>query len=257
MKVVILAGGLGSRLSEETLIKPKPMVEIGNMPILWHIMKNYYAQGYNDFYICAGYKQQMIKDFFYNYFLYNTDICFDFTSDQQVITYNNQIEKWKITVIDTGLETNTAGRLKRIQKYLGNEDFMLTYGDGLSDVDFNNIITLHQKTSAIVTLTAIQPKPRFGFLQIASDNSRVLNFQEKKLIDAGWINGGFMVIKSDFFTFPITDETPLEEVLSYWAEHDKLNCYKHYGFWQCMDTLKEKELLQELWDSNKAPWKAW
>ncbi len=258
MKTVILAGGFGTRISEESQFKPKPMVEIGGQPILWHIMKLYSAYGYNDFIICAGYKQHVIKDYFANYFLYNSDVTFDFTDGHNKMTvHRDHTENWKVTVVDTGLNTMTGGRVKRIAQYLDDEPFFLTYGDGVSNVDLNALRAYHDEQGGLVTMTCVQPSGRFGNLDI-SKGGKVTNFREKKPEDTGWINGGFMVVDPKIMELIEGDETvferyPLEES----ARRGALNAYKHPGYWQCMDTLREKMQLEELWAGQKAPWKVW
>ncbi len=258
MKVVILAGGYGTRISEESHLRPKPMIEIGGYPILWHIMKIYSYYGFNDFIICCGYKGYMIKEYFADYYLHCSDITFDFTNDNKMIVHNNVAEPWKVTLIDTGLDTMTGGRLKRVQKYIGNETFMLTYGDGVCNVDINKLVDFHHKNKKIATLTAIQPGGRFGVLDI-NENSNIINsFVEKSKEDGGWINGGFMVLEPDIFEYlngdeEILERRPLESI----AGIGQLRAYKHEGFWQCMDTQRDKNLLEELWKNNKAEWKVW
>lgn len=256
MKVVLLAGGFGTRISEESHLKPKPMIEIGDKPILWHIMKLYAHYGHNEFIICAGYKQHIIKEWFANYFLHNSDITFDFTNDNQMIIHNNVAEPWKVTVVDTGLNTLTGGRIKRIQKYVGDETFLLTYGDGVSDVNVDKLLEFHKLQGGYATLTAVQPDGRFGIIDI--DNDKVVSFREKNKEDMGWINGGFMVCEPNIFDYIEGDETTLEKYpLEQLAKEGNLNCFKHYGFWQCMDTLRDKEKLEKMWSSNEAPWKLW
>lgn len=256
MKVVILAGGYGTRISEESYLKPKPMIEIGEMPILWHIMKGYSYYGYNEFVICCGYKQHIIKEWFANYYLHNSDITFDFTDNNQLTVHSNVAEPWKVTLVDTGLDTMTGGRIKRIQKYIGDEPFMLTYGDGVSDVNINELVEFHKEKSTIATLTAVQPEGRFGVLDIQDD--MVKSFREKSQNDMGWINSGFMVLEPQIFNYIEGDDTiferqPLERV----ANENQLSVYKHHGFWQCMDTMKDKKKLEEMLAKGKAPWKVW
>lgn len=252
----MLAGGFGTRISEESHLKPKPMIEIGNMPILWHIMKIYASYGITDFIVCAGYKQHIIKEYFSNYALYNSDITFDFRNGS-FTTHENSSEPWKVTVADTGLNTMTGGRIKRIDHYLqDDESFCLTYGDGLSDVPINNVINFHKKQGKIATITAVHPEGRFGVMDMDGDN--VLSFREKSANDVGWINGGFMVLDRSVMDYIDGDETTFErEPIERLASNHQLNAYKHNGFWQCMDTLRDKEKLQKLWDSNNAPWKTW
>lgn len=258
MKVVILAGGFGTRISEESHLRPKPMIEIGGNPILWHILKYYSHFGFNEFIICCGYKGYMIKEYFANYYLHRSDITFDFTDENKMTIHSNIAEPWKVTLVDTGLETMTGGRLKRVQKYVNNETFMLTYGDGLSDVNIIELIESHKKSGKIATITAIQPGGRFGVLDIDEDNSTIKSFAEKSKEDGGWINGGFMVLEPEIFDYIHGDETFLEkEPLEALAHKRMLNAYKHNGFWQCMDTQRDKGLLEELWKKNNAKWKVW
>jgi glucose-1-phosphate cytidylyltransferase len=257
MKVVILAGGFGTRISEESQFKPKPMIEIGGKPILWHIMKSYSYYGYNDFVICAGYKQHVIKEFFANYFVHTSDITFDFSKDHSIHIWDKHSEPWRVTVVDTGLNTMTGGRIKRISKYIDDDNFMLTYGDGLSDVNINELVKFHMHTQKIATITAVQPGGKFGALEITND-ATISNFAEKKLEDGGWINGGFMVLKTEIFDYIDGDATtfekePLEKVCS---EH-QMAAFKHIGFWKCMDTLRDKVALEEMFASGNAPWKLW
>lgn len=256
MKAIILAGGFGTRISEETYLVPKPMIEIGEKPILWHIMKLYSYYGINDFIICAGYKQHLIKQWFADYFIHNSDITFDFTEGQKMQVHSQYAEPWRVTIIDTGLNTMTGGRIKRIQKYVGNETFCLTYGDGVSDVNIKELIEFHKKQNTIVTLTTIRPRGRFGVIDI--DGDLALSFREKSQEDTGWVNGGYMVLEPEVFDYIDGDDTifehkPLENI----AKSKQLSCYKHHGFWQCMDTKRDKDLLEELWQSGKAPWKLW
>ncbi len=256
MKCVILAGGLGSRLSEETAVKPKPMVEIGGKPILWHIMKIYSHHGINDFVICLGYKGYYIKEFFANYSLHCSDVTFDFSKNSTVI-HQSSSEPWKVTLVDTGDETMTGGRIKRVKPYIKDEDsFCLTYGDGLSDVNITDAIALHRKYNRLATITATQPPGRFGALQIKED--QVVQFVEKPSGDGHWINGGFFVLSPKVTDF-IKDEHTIweQEPLRQLASNGELSVYKHHGFWQPMDTLREKYLLENLWQSGSAPWKTW
>lgn len=258
MKVVILAGGYGTRISEESHLRPKPMIEIGDRPILWHIMKIYSHYGYNDFIICLGYKGYVIKEFFADYYLHTSDVTFDFTDENRLTIHNNVSEPWKVTLVDTGLHTMTGGRIKRIRKYVGNERFMLTYGDGVSNVDINALENYHIETGGRITMTAIQPGGRFGVLDIDDTTNRISQFVEKSKEDGGWINGGFMVVEPQVFDYIENDTTifernPLEKL----AAEGKLNAYKHYGFWQCMDTQRDKWILETLWKEEKAPWKLW
>lgn len=258
MKVVILAGGFGTRISEESFLKPKPMIEIGNHPILWHIMKTYSYYGFNEFIICCGYKANMIKEYFANYYLYNSDITFDFSNCNEITIHSNFAEPWKVTVVDTGLNTLTGGRLKRVQKYIGDDTFMLTYGDGVCDINVRKLYEYHKSHGKMVTLTAIQPGSRFGTLEI-TDEAFVKSFAEKKLEDGGWINGGYMVMEPEFLdSVDFDDSTILErEPLEHAAMTNNLVAYKHEGFWQCMDTLRDKKLLEKLLEENNAPWVIW
>ncbi len=258
MKVVILAGGLGTRISEDSDRIPKPMIEIGNKPILWHIMKLYAHYGYNDFIVCCGYKANIIKDYFANYYFRNSDITFDFLHKNNVTIHNEKTEPWNVTLVDTGLETMTGGRIKRIKSYLGeDQNFLLTYGDGLSNVNIKNLVNHHLLKGKIGTITAIQPESRFGYMDLCEDGS-IASFREKSKEDIGWINGGFMVFNKKIFSYLENDSTILErEPLEKLATDGQLQCYKHYGFWQCMDTLRDKRKLQQLWDSKDAPWEVW
>lgn len=256
MKVVLLAGGLGTRISEESVFKPKPMIEIGGKPILWHIMKIFSAYGHNEFIICAGYKQHMIKEWFANYYLYNSDVTFDFANNNNVVIHSNSTERWNVTIVDTGLYTMTGGRIKRVQKYIGKEAFFMTYGDGVSDVNLEELLLFHKKNRGCVTLTAIQPEGRFGSLDI--DGTSVKCFLEKNKGDGGWINGGFMVMEPSVFEYIDNDSVMLErEPMERLAKEGLLKCYKHEGFWQCMDTMRDKEKLEDLLSSNAAPWQIW
>lgn len=257
MKVVLLAGGFGTRISEESELKPKPMIEIGDMPILWHIMKEYSHYGFNEFIICAGYRQHMIKEWFADYFLYTSDITFDFSNGNNMIVHNQKTEPWKVTVVDTGKNTMTGGRIKRIQPYIGNETFMMTYGDGVCDVNINELLKFHRKGQKICTLTAVIQQQQKGILNIGADNA-VRSFREKSHIDGSPINAGYMVMEPKIFDYIEGDETIFErEPLEKLAEEGELLSYKHHGFWQCMDTLREKKELEKLWQSGEAPWKCW
>ncbi len=257
MKVVILAGGFGTRISEESHLKPKPMIEIGNQPILWHIMKEYSAYGFNEFVICAGYKQQVIKEYFANYYLHRSDITFDFTAENSMVVHNNVAEPWKVSVVDTGLNTMTGGRIRRVREYIGGETFMLTYGDGVCDIDLAKLYEFHRQSGKLATMTAIQPGGRFGTMDIAADNA-IERFSEKRKEDGGWINGGYMVLEPDVIDYIEGDDTTFErEPLERLAAEGQLQAYKHDGFWQCMDTLRDKTMLDGLLEENRAPWKVW
>jgi glucose-1-phosphate cytidylyltransferase len=257
MKAVILAGGFGTRISEESHLRPKPMIEIGEKPILWHIMKLYSFYGVNDFIICAGYKQEIIKDYFANYALHNGDVTFDFVHGGKMAVHNSVSEPWRVTIVDTGLNTMTGGRIKRIQKFIGDEAFFLTYGDGVSDVNIQASLAFHKKNKRIATLTAVRPEGRFGVIDIGTDES-VHNFREKNQEDMGWINGGFMILEPQVFNYIGGDNIVFErEPLEKLAKEGQLDAYKHCGFWQCMDTMRDKEKLENLWQSGKAPWKVW
>ncbi len=255
MKVVILAGGLGTRLSEETSVRPKPMAEIGDKPILWHIMKMYSHYGFNEFVICLGYKGYMIKEYFSNYFLHNCDVTFDMRTNELAV-HQNVNEPWKVTLVDTGAETMTGGRVRRIRSYVDGERFMLTYGDGVADVDIAALVKFHAEQGKTATLTAVQPLGRFGALDVEGD--AVTAFREKPLGDGDWINGGFMVLEPTVFDRIEADSTTLEQYPLQSLAHDgELAAFKHTGFWQPMDTLRDKTLLEKLWVSGEAPWKVW
>lgn len=257
MKVVILAGGLGTRISEESHLKPKPMIEIGGKPILWHIMKIYSHYGYNDFIICAGYKQEVIKDFFASYFIRNSDVTFNLANSKEIIIHNNISEPWKVTVVDTGLHTMTGGRIKRIKKYIGNEPFLLTYGDGVTDLNIKELVKFHKKNNKLVTLSAVRPEGRFGIIEM-DEKGVVTAFREKSKEDSGWVNVGFMVCEPKMIDFIAGDQTILEtEPLNKLININQLVCYRHEGFWQCMDTLRDKEKLEHLLETGNAPWKTW
>jgi len=257
MKVVILAGGLGTRISEESHLVPKPMIGIGGRPILWHIMKYYSSFGYNEFIVCCGYKQHVIKEFFADYYMHMSDITFDFTQGNRMVVHSNTTEPWKVTLIDTGLHTMTGGRIKRVREHIGNETFMLTYGDGVSDVDIKELVNFHKSHGRMATMTAIQPGGRFGMIDI-SDDQCIKNFREKSKEDGGWINGGFMVLSPEVIDYIEGDETTFErEPLETIASEGQLKAFKHGGFWQCMDTMRDKEFLEEIWAKGNAPWKVW
>jgi len=258
MKVVILAGGLGTRLSEETDVRPKPMVEIGGRPIIWHIMKIYSQYGFNEFIVCCGYKGYVIKEYFANYFLHQTDVTFDLANNKMEV-HNSGSENWKVTLVDTGINTNTAGRIKRIQKYVGNEPFMLTYGDGVADINIPELIQFHKKSGKLATLSSIQLPGRFGNVE-TDENGTVTTFQEKPLGDGVWINGGFFVLEPGIFNYldgnmddMQWEKKPLIEI----ADAGQLSAYQHNGFWKCMDAIRDKIELEALWQSGAADWKIW
>ncbi|SFL12477.1 glucose-1-phosphate cytidylyltransferase [Lachnospiraceae bacterium KH1T2] len=256
MKVVILAGGLGTRISEESHLRPKPMIEIGDKPILWHIMKEYSHYGFNEFVICLGYKQHMVKEFFADYYLYASDVTFDLENNSMQV-HNNNSEPWKVTLVDTGLHTMTGGRVKRIRQYIGDETFMLTYGDGVCDVDISKLLEFHKKCGKIGTLTAISVDQRFGVLDLRDDNL-VHEFAEKQEKDSSVVNGGYMVFEPAIFDYIDGDDTVFEKgPLSKLASEGQLAAFHHTGFWKCMDTQREKEQLEKLWASGNAPWKVW
>ena len=256
MKVVILAGGYGTRLSEETHLKPKPMVEIGGMPILWHILKIYSTYGIKEFIICCGYKGYVIKEYFSNYFLHMSDVTIDL-SDNSMSIHQKNVEDWKITLVDTGQGTMTGGRLKRVSKFIENDTFGFTYGDGLADLNINELINSHKNSKKLATITAVQPKGRYGSL-LLEGNQKVMGFQEKVAGDGGWGNGGFFILEPEVLDLIKDDQTTWEqEPLKKLAEKNQLNAFKHKGFWQPMDTLREKNQLQEMWDRREAPWKLW
>ena len=258
MKVVILAGGFGTRISEESHLKPKPMIEIGGMPILWHIMKYYSSYGFNEFVICAGYKQHVIKDFFNDYFLHASDVTFDFTnSTDKLKVHRTYTEKWKVTVADTGLNTMTGGRIKRVKKYLGDEPFLLTYGDGVSDVDIASLVEFHKAHGKLATMTVVNAGQRFGVIKMGKDN-QIAAFREKKDADGNPINGGFMILDPKVIDYIDDDSTVFEKApLENLSKDGELMAFRHEGFWQCMDTLKDKETLEKMWYAGEAPWKKW
>lgn len=258
MKVVLLAGGYGTRISEESQFKPKPMIEIGGFPILWHIMKEYSYYGFNDFIICAGYKQHMIKKWFADYFLHKSDMTFDFTGGkEEVIIHDQRCEPWRVTVVDTGLKTMTGGRIKRIQPFIGKNPFMMTYGDGVCDVDLQELLRYHQSHGKIATLTAVIQEQQKGVLNIGGDNA-VKSFREKNLSDGAPINAGYMVLNPEIFDYIDGDETVFErEPLERLAEDGQLMSYLHKGFWQCMDNKREMDLLERMLETGNAPWKKW
>jgi glucose-1-phosphate cytidylyltransferase len=258
MKVVILAGGMGTRIAEESGIRPKPMIEIGGKPILWHIMKIYSQYGYSDFIICLGYKGHMIKEYFINYFLYNSDITVELHNNQLDVHYTNT-ESFKVTLVDTGNSTNTAGRIKKIEQYVEGETFMLTYGDGVSDLNINDLISFHRQHGKLATLTAIRPPGRFGNID-TDDKGTILDFQEKPEDESLWINGGFFVLNRGIFDYLQDDVENVQwekQPLGKIAADQQLVAYKHYGYWKCMDAMRDKVELEEDWESGKAPWKIW
>lgn len=256
MKVVLLAGGFGTRISEESYLKPKPMIEIGERPILWHIMKHYSEYGYHEFIICLGYKQHMIKEFFADYFLHMSDVTFDLLKNE-MYTHNNYAEPWKVTLVDTGLHTLTGGRIRRVRDYIGEEPFMLTYGDGVSDIDLNQLLTFHRSGGKIATISTVNIAQRFGVIE-TDENSCVKSFREKSDSDGSMVNVGFMVLEPAIFHYLEGDQTILErEPLEALVREKQLMAYQHKGFWQCMDTQRDKAKLEELWSSGKAPWKIW
>lgn len=257
MKVVILAGGKGTRISEESILKPKPMIEIGGMPIIWHIMKLYSFYHFSEFIICCGYKGQMIKEYFIHYYTYRSDSTF-FLADQKVTIHENYVEPWKVTLVNTGLNTLTAGRILKIKDYIDEEEFMLTYGDGVSDVDIQKLLKFHHHNGKIATITTTQPAGRFGALKIDPDTNQVKGFKEKARADSAWVNAGFMVLNRKIFDYlgegnEMLEAGPLETV----AGEGEMMAYKHEGFWSPMDTLRDKEYLEGLWESGQAPWKVW
>ena len=257
MKVVLLAGGYGTRISEETDLKPKPMVEIGGKPILWHIMKIYSSYGFNDFIVLLGYKGYYIKEYFANYFLHQSDMTIDLQTNS-IQVHNNTSEPWKVTLVDTGLDSMTGSRIKKAQKYIGNDTFLLTYGDGVSDVNIKKSVAFHKQSNKAITLTAVQPEARFGNLDI-DENQNVKKFMEKPKNEAGWINGGFFVCEAEVFDYLSEDEGCVfeEKPLQNLAADGKMGTYKHDGFWQPMDTLRDNQKLNRIWKEKKAPWKIW
>lgn len=256
MKTVILAGGLGTRISEESHLLPKPMIEIGRKPMLWHIMKIYSSYGFHDFVICAGYKQNVIKEYFANFYTHNSDITFDLANNTSTV-HSSNVEPWKVTIVDTGYDTMTGGRVKRIEKYVGNEPFFLTYGDAVADIDIPKLLEFHKKGGRIATLTAANIAQMKGVLALDPDG-RVENFREKEETDSTLINGGFMVMEPEIFRYLEGDETVFEKgPMQQLSLEGELDAYRHDGFWQCMDTQREKKKLEELWESGHAPWKIW
>lgn len=257
MKVVILAGGYGTRISEESHLKPKPMIEIGGKPILWHIMKEYSYYGYNEFIICCGYKQHIIKEWFANYYLYNSDVTFDFTAANSMKIHSNMAEPWKVTLIDTGLDTLTGGRIKRIQPYIGDETFMLTYGDGVANINIAKLVEFHKMHGKIATITAVNVGQQFGVMDIGEDGS-VNRFREKNNMDGGVINAGYMVLEPRVFSYIEGDETAFEKApLEQLVCEKQVAAYRHDGFWKCMDTQRDRMQLEEMIESEEAPWMIW
>lgn len=257
MKAVILAGGLGTRIAEETSLRPKPMVEIGGKPILWHIMKIFSAHDINEFIVCCGYKGYVIKEYFANYFLHMSDFRFDIHENKMQVL-NSEAERWKVTVIDTGEQTMTGGRLKRVAHYIGDERFCLTYGDGVGDINITKLIEVHKEQSTVATMTAVQPPGRFGAFSLTHGQTQVPSFREKPQGDGAWVNGGFFVLEPRVFEYITDDSTVWEqEPLQNLAKDGELSAYRHYGFWRPMDTLQDKNVLEEQWKAGKAPWKVW
>lgn len=257
MKVVILAGGYGTRISEETAVRPKPMVEIGEKPILWHIMKIYSSYGLNDFIICCGYKGRMIKEYFSNYFIHQSDVTFDLSKNDMKV-HHNDVEPWRVSLIDTGEATMTGGRLKRVREHIGDETFCMTYGDGVSNIDIKRLVEFHKDQDSYATLTAVQPPGRFGVFRLGAEKVKIDTFREKPQDENAWVNGGFFVLEPEVFNYIDGDETvwekgPLESL----ANENKLTAFKHHGFWQPMDTLRDKNVIEELWQSESPPWKVW
>ncbi len=258
MKTVILAGGLGTRISEESHLRPKPMIEVGGLPILWHIMKHYSYYGFNEFIICCGYKGFVIKEYFADYYLHTSDITLDFANNNAMTVHNSVAEPWKVTLIDTGLSTGTGGRLARIRPYVGEDPFFLTYGDGVSDIDLHALLAHHESGGRTVTLSSVQPAGRFGVLKIDHQNNIVKDFKEKVREDGGWVNGGFMVMQPEIFSHITGDECMLEmEPLETLCQQNQVAVFKHDGFWRCMDTQRDRQELEDLWARNQAPWKLW
>jgi len=258
MKTVILAGGFGTRISEESHLRPKPMIEIGGLPILWHIMKYYSHFNFNEFIICCGYKGHMIKEYFADYYLHRSDVTFDFSADNKMIIHSNMAEPWKVTVVDTGLDTQTGGRIRRIQHYTGGEPFMMTYGDGVGDIDLNALLAQHKNSGMTATLTSVQPSGRYGVLELDEDKNSVVGFREKAREDSNWINAGFMVLEPGIFKFLDGDDCIFERApLEALSAEKKLGVYRHYGYWQCMDTQRDKAALETLCNNGNAPWIVW
>jgi len=258
MKTVILAGGLGTRISEESHLRPKPMIEIGGAPILWHIMKIYSSFGFNEFIICCGYKGYVIKEYFADYYLHRSDVTFDFSAENKMIIHSNVAEPWKVTIVDTGFNTQTGGRIKRVRPYIGDEAFMMTYGDGVGDIDIRTLLERHKTSGRAATITAVQPSGRYGVLDLDEDKNCVIGFREKAKEDSNWINAGFMVMEPQIFDYLRGDHTIFErDPLERLSAENKLGVYRHYGYWQCMDTRRDKDALEHLWSSGKALWKMW
>lgn len=257
MKVVILAGGFGTRISEESTLKPKPMVEIGGKPIIWHIMKEYSYYGFDEFIICCGYKQHIIKEWFANYYLHNSDITFDFTKENSMMVHNNVAEPWKVTLVDTGLNTMTGGRIKRIQPYIGNETFMMTYGDGVSDVDIADLVKFHKEHGKYATITSVNIGQQFGVLDINEDG-QIIRFREKNNQDGEMVNAGYMVLEPEVFDYIDDDSTVFEKKpIETLAKDGQLMAYKYDGFWKCMDNVRDRLQLEKLIETNSAPWMVW
>lgn len=258
MKTVILAGGLGTRIADEINTRPKPMVEVGGQPILWHIMKQYSYYGFNDFVICCGYKGFEIKAYFANYYLYRSDVTFDFTDNNKMTVHSNIAEPWRVTLVDTGQYTQTGGRVRKIRQYVGDETFLLTYGDGVSDIDLNQLLNFHRQQQKSITISAVQPGGRFGVLDFG-DNAVVTSFREKATADGGWINAGFMVCEKEIFDYLGDDDNCVLEQLPFreLAKNNQMVAFKHKGFWQCMDTQRDRGVLEGLWNAGKPPWKLW
>jgi len=257
MKTVILAGGLGTRIADENDIRPKPMVEIGGLPILWHIMKYYSHFGFNDFIICCGYMGHMIKEYFADYYLRRSDITFDFTDGNKMIVHSNVAEPWKVTLVDTKLNSQTGGRIRRIKRYVSNEPFFLTYGDGVSNIDLNALLAFHKANGRKVTISAIQPGGRFGVLDF-DNNENLIGFREKAKEDGGWINAGFMVMETGIFEYLDGDDCVLENIpFRKLSDEGNMAVYRHHGYWQCMDTPRDRGTLEHLWQTRNAPWKVW
>jgi glucose-1-phosphate cytidylyltransferase len=257
VKAVILAGGFGTRISEESTIKPKPMVEIGGMPILWHIMKIYSAHGINDFVICCGYKSYVVKEFFSNYYLHRSDVTFDLANNDMEV-HSSAVEPWRVTLVETGDGTLTGGRLKRVRDYIGDESFCFTYGDGVSNVNIGDLIAFHKSQGALATLTAVQPPGRFGAFKLGQGENKVASFKEKPDGDGAWVNSGFFVLEPAVIDYIEGDATSWEKApMETLAAEGRLTAYRHNGFWQPMDTLRDKHVLEDLWQSGQAPWKVW